>query len=272
MRHHTIEGGGGTRLHLVETGNPDGRPVLFLHGFSQCWLQWSRQLDSPLAERCRLIAMDLRGHGQSDRPREGYDDARLWAADVHAAINALGLDRPVLCGWSYGPLVILDYVRHYGERAIAGACFVGGVTRLGSAEAASVLSADFLGLLPGFFSTEVEESVRALDGLIALCFARPPSPAERYMMLGYALAVPPHVRAGLFGRAFDNDDLLPKLRMPVLVVHGARDAIVSPAVIERQMSKIGNARVHVLPEAGHACFWDDADAFNERLLELVAAV
>lgn len=272
MKHHTIEGGGGARLHLVETGDPDGRPVLFLHGFSQCWLQWRAQLESPLLQRCRLIAMDLRGHGQSDRPREGYDDARLWAADIHATISTLGLDRPVLCGWSYGPLVILDYVRHYGERALAGACFAGAVTKLGSPEAASVLSADFLGLMPGFFSTDVEESVRALEGLIALCCERRPSTEERYTMLGYALAVPPHVRAGMLNRVIDNDDLLPKLRMPVLVLHGAKDAVVSPAVIERQLSRIAAARVHVLSGAGHACFRDDADAFNEKLSEFVASV
>jgi non-heme chloroperoxidase len=38
MKHHTITGGGGVRLHVVETGNPGGRPILFIHGFSQCWL------------------------------------------------------------------------------------------------------------------------------------------------------------------------------------------------------------------------------------------
>ena len=82
MKHHTIVGGGGTRLRVVETGNPQGQPVLFIHGFSQCSLCWSRQLDSDLADDYRLVAMDMRGHGGSDRPRDGYDDTRLWADDV----------------------------------------------------------------------------------------------------------------------------------------------------------------------------------------------
>ena len=42
MMHHTITGGGGLQLHVVETGNPSGRPILFIHGISQCWLAWSR--------------------------------------------------------------------------------------------------------------------------------------------------------------------------------------------------------------------------------------
>ena len=118
MKTHKITGGGGIQLHLVETGNSRGRPILFIHGFSQCWLAWSRQLSSDLADGHRLVAMDMRGHGLSDKPSEGYGDSRLWADDVNAAIQALSLDHPILCGWSYGPLVILDYIRHYGEDGI----------------------------------------------------------------------------------------------------------------------------------------------------------
>jgi len=70
MKSHKIVGGGGTQLHLVETGNPNGRPILFIHGFSQCSLAWGRQLSSDLADDYRLIALDLRGHGLSDKPRE----------------------------------------------------------------------------------------------------------------------------------------------------------------------------------------------------------
>ncbi|HMG12561.1 MAG TPA: alpha/beta hydrolase, partial [Gemmatimonadaceae bacterium] len=110
MKDHTIIGGGGTRLHVVETGNPRGQAVLFIHGTSQCWLNWERQLSSDLSRDYRLIAMDLRGHGASDVPRDAYGDSKLWADDVDAVIRELALDRPILCGWSYGPLVILDYI------------------------------------------------------------------------------------------------------------------------------------------------------------------
>ena len=74
MKHHNITGGGGVQLHLVETGNSGGCPILFLHGFSQCWLSWTRQLNSDLAKDYRLVAMDMRGHGLSDKPREAYAD------------------------------------------------------------------------------------------------------------------------------------------------------------------------------------------------------
>src|SRR5678816_1750805 len=187
MKHHTITGGGGTRLHLVEAGDSRAPSILFLHGVSQSWLTWDRQMSSELARRYRLVAMDLRGHGSSERPRDGYVDSRLWAADVDAAIRELELDRPILSGWSYGPLVILDYIRHYGEERIGGIHFVGAVTRLGNEQALAVLSPEFLGLVSGFFGSDVEESARSLDALRRLCLVSEPSAEERFLMLGYGL-------------------------------------------------------------------------------------
>jgi len=272
MKSHMITGGGGIQLHLVEARNSSGRPIVFIHGFSQCWLAWARQMNSELADNCRLVAMDMRGHGLSDKPREGYDDSRLWADDVHAVIQTLNLDHPILCGWSYGPLVILDYIRHYGEDDISGVTFVGGVTKLGSDEAASVLTADFLSLIPGFFSTDAEESVRSLDSLLRMCVAQEISAEDRYLMLGYSVCVPPYVRQALFSRSFDNDDLLPTIRKPVLIVHGADDAVVKPAVIDQQMAGMAHAQIKMIANAGHACFWDEAAAYNRCLQEFAEAL
>jgi non-heme chloroperoxidase len=64
-------------------------------------------MNSDLADDYRLVAMDIRGHGFSDKPRDGYTDSRLWADDVNAVIQALSLDGSILCGWSYGPLLTL---------------------------------------------------------------------------------------------------------------------------------------------------------------------
>jgi non-heme chloroperoxidase len=207
----------------------------------------------------------MRGHGLSDKPGEGYSDSRLWADDVNAAILALRLDHPVLCGWSYGPLVILDYIRHYGDDDISGVNFIGAATKLGSDEALSVLTPEFLNLLPGFFTTNVEESVRSLKSLIRLFFVQDPSIEDLYLMLGYNMSVPPYVRQALFSRSFDNDDLLPKIRKPVLVTHGAEDAIVRPAIVDQHKAGIGHAQIHLMANAGHAVFWDSAATFNQRL-------
>ena len=272
MKSHKITGGGDVQLHLVETGNSSGRPILFIHGFSQSWLAWSRQMNSDLAGDYRLVAMDLRGHGLSDKPREGYTDSKLWADDVNAAMQALSLDHPILCGWSYGPLVILDYIRHYGEDAISGTHFVGGITKLGSDEAQSVLTPEFLSLVPGFFATDVEESVRSLESLLRMCLTQEPSAEDLYLMLGYNLSVPPYVRQGLFSRSFDNDDLLPRIGKPVLITHGAGDAIVKPAAVDQHKAVIPHAQIQMMVNAGHAPFWDDTATFNRRLREFAESL
>lgn len=265
MQTHKITGGGGIQLNLVETGNSSGRPILFIHGFSQCCLAWSRQMNSDLATDYRLVAMDIRGHGLSDKPREGYGDSRLWADDVNAAIQALSLDHPILCGWSYGPLVILDYIRHYGEDNISGVSFVGGITKLGSDEAMSVLTPEVIALVPGFFAADVEESVRSLESLIRLFFVQEPSAEDLCLMLGYEVLVPPYVRQALFSRSFDNDDLLPKIRKPVLITHGAQDKVVKAAAVDQHKAGLAHAQIQMMANAGHASFWEDAATFNRDL-------
>jgi pimeloyl-ACP methyl ester carboxylesterase len=222
-------------------------------------------MNSSLADSHRLVAMDLRGHGLSDKPHDAYSDSKLWADDINAVIQSLNLDHPVLSGWSYGPLVFLDYIRHYGEDEIGGLQIVGGITKLGSSQATSVLTPEFLNVVPQFLSTDAETAARGLEGLLRLCFVRKPSPSELYLMLGYNLSVPPYVRQGMFSRSFHNDDLLPTISKPVLITHGAADAIVKPAAVEQHKASMRHAQIQLVPNVGHGVFWDDAAGFNERL-------
>jgi pimeloyl-ACP methyl ester carboxylesterase len=73
------------------------------------------------------------------------------------------------------------------------------------------------------------------------------------------------VRQALLSRSLDNDDLLPKIRKPVLITHGVDDAIVKSVVVDRHKQRIAHAQVHLMAGAGHAAFWDDPEAFNRRL-------
>src|SRR4051794_8291040 len=60
---HDVRGGGGLRLHAREWGDPEGPPVVFIHGWSQSQLCWARQTEGPLADEFRIVTFDLRGHG-----------------------------------------------------------------------------------------------------------------------------------------------------------------------------------------------------------------
>ena len=271
MQSHKVTGAGGVQLHVVEAGNARGRPILFIHGFSQCSLAWSRQFDSALAEDHRLVALDLRGHGLSDKPADGYGDSKLWADDIAAVIHALRLEQPILSSWSYG-LVALDYLRHHGDGAIGGLQLVGAITKIGTDDATSVISPEFLKLVPGCFSNDVGDSVRSLESLLRLCFPNPPAADELYLMLGYNLSVPPYVRQALFSRSVDNDDVLARIRKPVLLTHGADDAIIATAVVDRHKALVAHAEIDIMPNTGHAPFWDQAASFNRRLHDFAARI
>ena len=245
------------RLHLEETGIRRGRPVLFIHGFSHCSSCWRKQLHSDLASSLRLVALDLRGHGRSDRPSAGYSDSTIWAADIATAIETLNLDAPVLVGWSYGGLVICDYLRQYGESKIAGIIFVSAVTQIGTPQALAVTPPH-----PGRRKAALLVGRRMLRG-------RWPTRASFYHPLGCRVKLPPEVRHGMFARRVDNDDVLARLSRPVLLIHGREDPAVLPEAAERHAAIVKQARTSLYPRVGHYPFWERPHRFNQELLAFV---
>jgi pimeloyl-ACP methyl ester carboxylesterase len=273
MTTYTVTGGGGLQLHVQATGNPNGKAILFIHGFSQCRLAWNKQMHSDLAHDFHLIAMDIRGHGLSDKPRDVYGDSKLWADDVHAVITTLGLDQPVLSGWSYGGAIISDYVHFYGEDHIAGTNWVGAVSRLGEPLLqAGFIGADFLATAPGFFVENVDESVAALQKFLRLCVHAEPAPEDFYFFLGYNVIVPPHVRLGLFSRHLNHDPVIERMRKPMLLSYGEQDAIVLLSMGQHIAGLAKHARLSVYPQVGHAPFWEAPERFNRELREFRDAV
>jgi pimeloyl-ACP methyl ester carboxylesterase len=259
----------GIRLHAVEAGNPSGPAVLFIHGVSQSAAAWRRQLESPLLKDFRMVAIDIRGHGRSDKPAGGYDNPKTWADDVNAVIQSLGLRGCVLVGWSYAGFIIGDYVRFYGQHDVSAINFVGVATRINEQSAPDVLGGGFLSLFPGLFSSDVGESVATLEAFARLCTSREMEPDELYLTVGYNALVPPTVRAQMFARDINNDEALAELSVPVLVTQGEQDRIVHPHVARGLVEMIPPARMSMYAEAGHAVFLDDAERFNTELAECV---
>lgn len=267
MTQHTVEGGDGVSLHVEETGDERGDPILFIHGYTQSRLAWDEQMDSDLADEFRLVAMDDRGHGLSDKPEDAYGDSALWADDVQAVIEALDLDEPVLCGWSYGGLIISDYLEEYGTEHVSGLNLVGAISKIGTDDAMAVIGEDFTSLVPGFEATDSEESVRTLETFIRRCTHGDPSSQDLYYFLGFNAIVPPYVRMGLHSREVSHDDLLSEVDVPVLITHGEADSIVLPAAAEEHAETIPDAETSFYPDVGHNTFWEDSERFNRELRE-----
>jgi pimeloyl-ACP methyl ester carboxylesterase len=253
-------GGGGVRL-AVRAAGPEGAPaILFLHGWCQGGLAFSKQLAGPLAGRFRLAAPDLRGHGASAKPDEpeAYRDGRLWAEDVAGVIAALGLARPVLVGWSMGGWVAFDYLRHGGED-IAGLVLIGATSRSGAMEDPARLARhDILS----------DDQGRALEATIAFlraCTAAPLSKRDLAFLTGLNAVVPPAVRAACRAREEDWRGDLAALSRPALVIHGMADRLCPEEAVAEVIEALPRARRLDYRGAGHMPFWEAPERFDADL-------
>lgn len=112
---HAMVAANGVTLHYVTVGEADAPPLVLLHGFPQSWLMW-RAVLPVLAERYRVVAVDLRGYGDSEKPagQAGYDKGTM-AADIHALAQHLQLGRFALVGHDRGGRVARRYALDYPD-------------------------------------------------------------------------------------------------------------------------------------------------------------
>jgi non-heme chloroperoxidase len=270
MKAHTVPGGGGLRLHVREWGNPDGSPILFIHGWSQNHLCWARQYESALADEFRLVAYDLRGHGMSEAPLEPehYTDGRRWADDVAAIVDALGLDQPVLVGWFYGAFVISDYIRAYGQGSVAAINFVEGAVRLGEAAFGTLIGPAFLDHFVGATVDDLPTNIETMRSFVRACFVKPVSSDELEAAVCWNVVVPAAVRANLAARELDCDDVLRAIEVPLLVTQGRADTVVLPAMAEHVLATCPTSEASWYDGVGHIPHVEDPDRFNRELAEL----
>ena len=258
----------GLTIAAQEWGNPNGPGIVFIHGFSQSSLSWMRQTNSDLAKEFHIVTYDLRGHGNSDKPLDAarYRDGKAWADEVQAVIDAAGLKRPVLVGWSYAGRVISDYVTNRGAGGIAGINFVDA-----SIKFIPEYVGDNLKNLPLMASEDMVTNINATRVFLHGCFSRQPSADDFETMLAFNMMVPPKVRAGLGGRPLDATAVMSKLTIPVLVTHGAEDKNAKVDAAKFTASTIPGAKLSIYDGVGHSPFYEDAPRFNGELAALVRA-
>ncbi|WP_116201587.1 alpha/beta fold hydrolase [Amycolatopsis circi] len=104
----------GIRLHAVEGGRRTGPAVVLLAGFPQTWWAWRKAMPG-LAERFRVLAIDLPGQGHSDRPHDSYDTHTV-ASRVQAAVTALDVPKYWLVAHDIGAWVAFSLALNYEER------------------------------------------------------------------------------------------------------------------------------------------------------------
>jgi len=257
----------GVRLSVQESGNPNGPPVIFIHGLLGSRLNWEAQVQSPELRKYRIITYDLRGHGLSDKPSGAtpYHDGRRWADDLEAVIDGSHARKPVVVGWSLGGVVISNYLATYGDDNIAGAVYVDGVVELAPGQIV-----DHPEVYRDMNSPDLKTHLDGERTFIGLCFNRRPDVDTFSRLLANAALASWDMQKEIPTMTVFAAEALSKTRVPLLFIYGSRDALVdTPTTLARAKALNPRIQSKVYVDAGHAPFIEEPDRFNRDLTEFV---
>jgi non-heme chloroperoxidase len=253
----------GVILAVQESGKPDGPPLVLIHGLLGSHLDWDAQLKSAELQRYRIITYDLRGHGLSGKPTaaDAYRDGRRWADDLAAVIESSHARNPVLVGWSLGGAVISNYLAAYGDGRIAGAVYVDGVIEL---------TADQLVPHPEVYRDMISPDLRThLDGertFLGLCFHTQPDRPTVERLLANAAMASWDMQSAVMSMTVAASEGLSKTGVPILLIYGARDALVKAGPAIARASELNpRIRSKLYANSGHAPFIEEPERFNRDL-------
>ena len=251
----------GLRLHYRDWGSPAAPPLVLLHGGQGNARQWDT-VARALADRSRVLAPDLRGHGESDHAPDGDYAPDVVAGDVAALADALGLGRFALVGFSIGGHAAYIYAAGHPDR----------VERLVLSE--SFIPPDtpearaYLNAARGLTEEVIDDPEEAVAAFAAAGFApyAPQDEVRHWVVSGLARRADgrwAYRRDPRFRRPPAPDKprfippaevmwgLLARVACPTLVVRGAASEIVPAELAERVAAAMPDARVATLPQAGH---------------------
>jgi pimeloyl-ACP methyl ester carboxylesterase len=276
LRFSTVDGHGGLPLNVAETGNPQGPPILLIHGMAMSYLSFTQQFDSDLAKDFRLIAFDLRGHGNSGKPwaKDDVQPSDIWANDVAAVISFKDLKRPVIVGWSYGGFVAADYVRKYGTGNLAGINLVGSIAGLVQQPppVGNMTPEEMKRRAVMQTSGNIADNLQIVEATTKIFEFPGMTPEYRQNMYMMGAMLPAYVRRAFVGRNLDHQDVTPSLtKLPMLITMGSRDIDQSPDAYARLKAALPKAKYSVYEGMGHLPFAQDPARFNTELAAFVKA-
>jgi pimeloyl-ACP methyl ester carboxylesterase len=248
----------GETLAYIDTGNPAGPAVVFIHGYTDNARDWVPMLPY-LSKRFRLILVDIRGHGQSSKPECCY--TRLdFAYDIKLLLDKLGIERADIVGHSLGSIIAQTFAEYWPER-----------TRR------VVLIASTGGRPPGMpapkfdFAADIRKLKEPIDpdSPFMVAWWDSPTPVDPDFIRRQrrdSAAIPLKVWLAVLDQGLPADsyaDLqgtLPRLKAPTLLIWGSKDPIMEEPVRKTLRNALPGAQVKIFDGLGHNPFWEDPPA------------
>jgi non-heme chloroperoxidase len=266
----------GVTLRYLEAGA--GKPILMIPGWSQTAEQFRHQLTG-LSDRYRVIAVDMRGHGESDKPAHGYKISRL-AKDVHDMIHAMDLEEVNILGHSMGSSVIWNYYDMFGPERLSKLLLIDQMPMITSNPAWSEEEKANAGSI--FTPESLYETINALAGpdgvettrgFIGNMVTKAIPEEDKAWIIERNLTMPREHAATLLYNHSTQDwrDLIPRIDTPSLVV-GGRVSVVPWRSQAWVADQIKGARLEIFEEAdggNHFMFIEAPDKFNSIVADFV---
>ena len=247
----------GVDLWYTDTGG-SGVSVILMHAASGNTESWVYQTPVFAEAGYRCIAYDRNGWGRS-KPKQGGGEAVSAIEDLHNLLNHLGLERPHLVGTAAGARPALEYVLAHPERI--------GSLVLADCGAGASAEPEYLEMRRNSMPSEVAALPVEVRELSAGYRATDPKGTVRWLEIEHSN----QERAGTGARSPNpvTFAMLEALRVPTLMLCGGADLMMPPALMRLSAAHIPDCRFELVPEAGHAAFWEQPDTWNRMVLEFV---
>jgi non-heme chloroperoxidase len=253
-------------VYYEDYGSGDSAVVL-VHGWGMSLRTWDYSLGVLVEAGHRVVAMDHRGCGKSDKDFADMG-VQAIAGDVVALVETLGLKRVVLNGWSLGGAVVVEAAAQLDAicRGLVLTCgatpcylqkpgYEHGGTDEALAETLAAMSADrvnfLMGLSSGICATEVSQT--QVDWMWGIFMESSPLASQALADLG----------------PLDQRELLAGLSVPILSVVGSKDAVVDPAVSRSVAEFNDNVSLVECEASGHAPFIDEPAKYHQAVLDFL---
>jgi 3-oxoadipate enol-lactonase len=267
------DGGGSMKaeldgITLAYSDRGDGLPLVLIHGFPLCRKMWRPQAETLSKAGCRVITPDLRGFGESVLTSGGTVSMDVYADDIVALLDYLGIDKAVVGGMSMGGYLLMNLLERYPER-VAAPVFIatkaGGDDDAGKARRTALSEAcRTQGILP------VAEAFRTIIFAPATLADNPELLDE---VSGWINTTDPRGAAAALIAMRDRKDCVPLLgsiTKPALVICGDQDQAV-PIEHSRIIAEgLPDADLCILPGGGHMVNLEQPEEFNKAILRFLA--
>lgn len=276
IRHHYFTTNDGVRLHYTQAGENNERAMVCVHGWAQSADSFKFQLQG-LGDRYRMIALDLRGHGESEKSSYGYSMFRL-AKDVHDLLHALNLNDVILVGHSMGCAVAWAYWTLFRSERLEKFVFVDEMAAVAGnpfwTEEEKLQKGPIFGL-ESLYKTYGDligpNGKEASAAFVAPMFTEtcPPELLERALVESAKLPVKTSAALLLNHCLIDWTDEIRTITLPTLVVNG-EDSHVPPPASAWIAEAIPGARLETFlmnESARHFMFLENPEKFNTILAE-----